>query len=545
MILKKCIFLYLIFEIVSAQNSAAPFQLSIIHFNDFHSRFEPTTLSAGTCSDLTKCVGGFSRLYAQIMTMLETNPKSILLNAGDSFQGTLWYTIGRWNVTQQFINKLPIDAETIGNHEFDHGIQGLVPYIKALKHPVVASNIDDSLEPDFQGIYNKSVVIERNGRKIGVIGVVSTDYPIICNSENLKFLDESASVNAEAERLVREEGVFTNIVLSHSGYETDKLIASNASSKISLIVGAHSHTFLWTGDNPPGPAIVEGPYPTIIESRLGHKVLVTQASAFCRYLGNITIFLDDAGEILDYSGAPIFLDNHFPQDESINAELQYWKNIVDVEGGQIVGNSLVRLSTTGCYYKECSLGNFVTDAMVYAYTKVVPETYWTEAAIGFINAGGLRTDIEPGDITYNALITSQPFENTFDFGVLTGQDIKALLELAVQDFDPGNPTRSLNLLQVSGIKLEYDLSRNRGDRVVSVKIRCQNCTIPVYGNLDAKRDYNIVVNSYLMRNTSRYEVLSKKTRNRKVGRKDTDVLREYVRNNSPLFQEEFGRILFK
>lgn len=60
---------------------------------------------------------------------------------------------------------------------------------------------------------------------------------------------ESPSVNEEAERLVREEGVFTNIVLSHSGYEIDKQIAENASKRISLIVGAHSHSFLYTGGN--------------------------------------------------------------------------------------------------------------------------------------------------------------------------------------------------------------------------------------------------------------------------------------------------------
>lgn len=64
---------------------------------------------------------------------------------------------------------------------------------------------------------------------------------------NLTFQPESSTINEEAERLVREEGVFTNIVLSHCGYEIDKQIASNASAKISLIVGGHSHSFLYTG----------------------------------------------------------------------------------------------------------------------------------------------------------------------------------------------------------------------------------------------------------------------------------------------------------
>lgn len=70
---------------------------------------------------------------------------------------------------------------------------------------------------------------------------------------------------------------------------------------------------MYISDNPPGPENVEGPYPTIVKSKNGKNVLIVQAASFCRYLGNITIFLDEFGEIADYSGAPIFLDNSLPQ----------------------------------------------------------------------------------------------------------------------------------------------------------------------------------------------------------------------------------------
>ena len=119
---------------------------------------------------------------------LSEYPDSILLNGGDNFQGTLWYNIFKWNVTQYFLNKLPFDAivsifrnhwqtwqrwfKVLGNHEFDDGIHGVVPFIKNLKAPVIVSNIDDSLEPDIQNIYKKSVVVERQGKKIGIIGVI-------------------------------------------------------------------------------------------------------------------------------------------------------------------------------------------------------------------------------------------------------------------------------------------------------------------------------------------------------------------------------------
>lgn len=74
-------------------------------------RFEETNDAGGTCKTGTKCIGGFSRLYHEIMTLKNLKPDSILLNGGDSFQGTIWYSVGKWNVTQEFMNTLPIDAE--------------------------------------------------------------------------------------------------------------------------------------------------------------------------------------------------------------------------------------------------------------------------------------------------------------------------------------------------------------------------------------------------------------------------------------------------
>ncbi|CAG9862150.1 unnamed protein product [Phyllotreta striolata] len=524
---------------------AGAFELSVVHFNDFHARFEETNIYANTCKpdEESSCIGGFSRLYEQIAAILDDKPKSILLNAGDSFQGTLWYNIGKWNVTQEFMNKLPIDAEVIGNHEFDDGIAGLVPYIKALKHPVVVSNIDDSQEPSFQGIYAKSTVVERDGRRIGVVGVITSVCDEIASTGRLKFFGESASVNAEAERLVREEGVFTVIVLSHSGYDVDKEIAANASEKISLIVGGHSHTFLYTGDNPPGPDKVGGPYPTIVQSKFGHDVLVTQASAYSKYLGNITIYLDDGGEIVDYSGAPIFLAHDVPQDQSINKALEPWKKIIHAEGDKVIGSSLVSLDDSTCYTSECTLGNLIADAYVFAYTKSPPNGSWTEAAIGLINAGGLRSPIEKGNISYSDLLTAQPFGNTIDFGQIQGKYLKEAFEETAKEHAYGRLYSSINLLQVSGVQLAYDLSKPLGERVVSIKVRCADCTTPAYEDLDQNKSYNVVMPSFLSQGGDNYVMFKDQLRNKRVGPIDVDILVDYLGHYSPVFEEISGRIV--
>lgn len=93
----------------------------------------------------------------------------------------------------------------------------------------------------------------------------------------------------------------------------DQLIAANAGSEVDVIVGSHSHTFLYTGDNPPGPDKPRGDYPTQITHASGHRVLIVQAGAYAKYVGNLTVFFDDDGNIVDFEGAPLYMGADVPQ----------------------------------------------------------------------------------------------------------------------------------------------------------------------------------------------------------------------------------------
>ncbi|KAI4455195.1 nucleotidase-related [Holotrichia oblita] len=205
------------------------------------------TPSMGTCKINASCIGGFSRMYTLINQLYQTRPNPISLNAGDNFQGTLWYNMFKWNVTQFFLNMLPTDAMTLGNHEFDDGLEGIVPFLKAIRVPVVLSNIDDTLEPSIQNLYKKSIVIEREGKKIGIIGVLTSGTKDVSNTGQLSFLDEVESINREARRLLDMEGVFTVIVISHCGFESETKMAKLVTNGISIIVGGHSNTLLYNG----------------------------------------------------------------------------------------------------------------------------------------------------------------------------------------------------------------------------------------------------------------------------------------------------------
>ncbi|KAK9711182.1 5prime-nucleotidase, C-terminal domain [Popillia japonica] len=509
--------LFLSDEVVADITRSDNLELSIIHLNDFHARFEETNLDSGICKEDEECIGGFSRVYTAVRELLNERPNAIFLNAGDNYQGTLWYNLFRWNVTQLFLNMLPTDALTLGNHEFDHGIE--------------VANIDDSLEPTMQGLYEKSTIIERDGRKIGIVGVMLSTTNLIAATENLRFLDESASVNAEARRLLDEEGVFTVIVLSHSGYDVDQRIAANATSGISVIVGAHSHTLLYTGTPPLGSAY--GEYPTVVYNPSNERVLIVQASAYTKYLGNLSVEYDGNGKLITWDGNPIYLDQSVPQDPYINELLEPYRLVVEEVGNTPLGTSKVHLNQTNCRYSECNLGNFMTDAMVAYYANNSTEDTWTKAAIGMVNAGGIRTSIGAGVITYNDLATSSPFGNTVDYAEIQGKDLKDLIETAASPYSSSRVTADVNLLQVSGIRFIIDLSRPLGSRVVSLKVRCHKCKVPAYSDIDLEAYYPIAVLSFLLTGGDGFSAFANVI-NHEEGPIDTDVYTAYIEQQSPV-----------
>lgn len=129
---------------------------------------------------------------------------------------------------------------------------------------------------------------------------------------------------------LRGQGVKIIIVLSHCGYDIDQIIAANAGPDISVIVGGHSHSFLYTGSNPPGVDTPVGEYPTIVTNPAGHKVPIVQASALTKYVGDITIWFDKNGKAVRWRGAPIFLGPEVQQ--GIYSQIM---NIISVYKNQI------------------------------------------------------------------------------------------------------------------------------------------------------------------------------------------------------------------
>ncbi|XP_017125622.1 apyrase isoform X2 [Drosophila elegans] len=534
-----CLLLAVILVTVAPLEAAKKegFPVSIIHINDLHARFEATDTSGGTCDEGEECIGGYPRTVHTVRRLLreqaELNP--IYINAGDSFQGTLWYNIGRWNVTQQLLNLLPADAMTLGNHEFDHGVEGVVPFLEAVDTNMLVANMDCAHEPTMEGKYNKSMIIERSGRKIGLIGVILETTYDLANTGKVIFRNESDTIREEAQ-LLKSQGANIIIVVSHCGYDVDKEIAANAGDWIDVIVGSHSHTFLYTG-TPPGPHRPVGDYPTEVVHSSGHRVLIVQASAYARYVGNLIVYFDDNGDVLDFEGDPLYMDHSVPEDEDVLRAMVPWQDVMEPLANRVVGQSRVFLEQSTCNRGECNLGNFFTDATLHAFIKDASyiDGNWSNVTMALTSPGTFRVPIPAGNITYKQLFAMCPWQNRLIALTLRGEHILELLENGVASMNASSPSPwSSRFMQVSGLRIIFDLRASVGQRVSSVRVRCSKCQVPGYVPLDLKEKYRVVVMDYLASGKNGFSVISDNAEDLEVGPFDLDALMDYMSAVGPI-----------
>ncbi len=156
----------------------ADYELNILHINDFHSRIESINKYDASCSaeeeGKNECFGGAARLKTAIdQRRAALSGKNVLvLNGGDNFQGSLFYTTYKGKVEGEFLNDIKFDAMTVGNHEFDDGETALAPFLDMIKFPVLGANVKANAQSKLGDRVKPSIVVEVGGQKIGIIGAV-------------------------------------------------------------------------------------------------------------------------------------------------------------------------------------------------------------------------------------------------------------------------------------------------------------------------------------------------------------------------------------
>jgi 5'-nucleotidase len=256
-------------------------KITILHTNDQHSRIEPFEVST---NEKLSNKGGFARRAKLLQTIRQQEKNILLLDAGDAFQGTPYFNMFGGELEFKLMSKMGYDVMTLGNHEFDNGLEGIKRQFPHKNFPIINANYDFR-NTILDGMIKPYEIFWREGVKIGVFGLGVNLTGLVSNNAfgEIKFLD-SFEISQEYVRILREQEKCDIVIcLSHLGYEysdvqspSDVRIAQETSG-IDLIIGGHTHTFL------------ERPREFI--NAKGQTVLVNQVGYAGLFLGRIDVYI--------------------------------------------------------------------------------------------------------------------------------------------------------------------------------------------------------------------------------------------------------------
>ncbi|WKJ89493.1 bifunctional metallophosphatase/5'-nucleotidase [Methylomonas montana] len=558
--------------------------IKIVAFNDFHGQMESpgTFRQTPTSPQSTNIpVGGVDWMAGYVENLKSENPNTVVVSAGDIIGATpLISALFHDEGTIETMNRLGLDFNAVGNHEFDEGKDELkrmqtggchpsdpnscqgasvgtpVPFegadFKFLAANVIETETGNTIFPSY-------AIKEVGGVKVAFIGMTLKETPTIVTPSGvagLQFADEAATVNALIPK-IRAQGVKAVVVLIHQGGTVPltqsaatinscegelegspiKAIVNQLSNAVDLVISGHTHQA----------------YNCQIANEEGRLISVTSANSQGRVLTDIDVAINTAnGEVSGVSAKNIVVDRNNTA-VTPNADI---KNIVDGYkliatpiANRVIGTIKSSITRAATAAGESALGDVIADAQLLATSK----PGFGEAVASFMNPGGIRADLSyassavgegDGKVTYAEAFTVQPFGNTLVTLTLTGAQIHSLLEQqftgCTEGYPAGAPTggQAFNrILQVSnGFSYTWQEKGTPCDNVDPASIKINGVVV------DPAVSYRITVNNFMADGGDQYYVLTQGT-NRLGGALDLDALENYFTVNGVVEPGPRNRIL--
>ncbi|MBN9473260.1 MAG: 5'-nucleotidase C-terminal domain-containing protein [Burkholderiales bacterium] len=586
---------------VNPEPQARPLALTILHINDHHSHLDATSstlqlkVADGSRKAVTVSAGGFPRVKTAIDELAAKSPNVLKLHAGDALTGTLYFNragaVGEPDAVM--MNTVCFDAFALGNHEFDKGDSGLKGFIDLLhagscKTPVLSANVsfaaESALNPSrAPGAVSPSTIVERDGQKIGIIGLTIAAKTQASSSpdKGTVFEDEAVAAQRQIDAL-RKQGIDKIILLSHTGYGYDKQIIAKLDG-VDVLVGGDSHTLL-------GPdamaatygmgATPGGAYPTRVTDKQGKPVCLVQAWEYSRVVGELKVEFDAKGEVSKCEGTPhVLIGDDFAvggaaagasdktailadvqasgflrvtaPNTAAAQRLQPFKLKVDefnktvvaqapdelcsrrVPGGsptQTAGWNDYGRSSAACNAQGdvTRRGGDIQQIVAQAFLEIAQKSYGG-ADLTLQSGGGVRVPLQ-GDITAGRAIEVVPFGNQLYRLEVTATEIKNLLEDGIEATYGGTGATG-PYPYTGGLRWDVDATRPKGSRVANIELRDSatgNWALLDLGN--ATRTYKLFVLSFNANGGDGYATLAAVPASRRldVGVLDADVFLEYI-----------------
>ena len=542
-------------------NLYAETHITLLHTNDIHSHLLPSTISKQPKQ------GGIARIKTLITETRQRHgdDQVLLLDAGDYSQGSIFYNLWKGAEAVMWLNDFNYDAVTLGNHEFDLGVQNLADRFNGipisitkqqystekLTIPVVCANLEIAKNSPLSNWVKPSIIIQKGQQRFGIIGLVTDTTRFISQvDDSVKFLPYVDSVRREVKHL-KAQGINKIILVSHYGYEVDKRYSQELTD-IDVIVSGHDHALLATTaqlnqqDISIQQSDVQGDYPTVVKNAQGKNVLLVSAMEWGRWLGQLHLTFNDAGELTNWRGEPVLVrgcengqcDQAIPADEHLTRKLSHYQEPLQQYQRMVIGKVGQDFTAERgqLRHQEMPIGNLLTNSILAATQK----KHNADAVI--INSGGIRSALNKGTLTYADLLMVLPFSNQIYIAELTGKQLIATLDHGLSH---AQGKSSGSFPQIAGMQLHYckqgcaHTLLPKG-RVTALKIN--------QISVDLTQKYRVALPAFLAKGGDFYTVVKTACENTAQHCYNTfdifiDVAMGYIKANSPIMHPLQGRII--
>ncbi len=514
-------------------------KVKLIAFNDFHGY-----IKAGEGSSSNP---GVARFSTRIKALKAANPLHAVISAGDMIGASpLTSALFKDEPTIEAMNRIGIDFNAVGNHEFDEGKDELLRMQHGGNHPTdiysgLGLPVDKRVDGEFAGARfkflaanvtdtasNQTVlpaygVKDFLGNKVAFIGMTLEGTPTIVSPSGvagLQFGDEANTVNALVPSL-KAQGIASIVVLIHeggaatggingcagiSGAIVD--IVNRLDPAVDLVVSGHTHAA----------------YNCLIPNSAGKNVRVTSGGQYARNLTDIDVVIDTrTKDVLSVTANNLVTGTGTAtaEDPALTDLVAHYDSLAATPKSRVIGKITAAISRTANAAGESALGDVIADAQLDATNDVG----MGEAVVTFMNPGGIRADLPfnapNGDVTYGDAFTVQPFGNSLVTLTLSGAQIKTLLE--TQFANCLGQTTFDRILQVSkGFSYNWSAGAACGSKVSNMALNGVA--------IDPAASYRVTVNSFLADGGDAF-VLLKEGTNRLGGAVDTDAFEAYLQAN--------------
>ena len=564
--------------------------LTILHINDHHSTLASKTATLqlpvdGKTTAVTVDAAGFPRVTAAIEELAAQSDNVLKLHAGDAITGTLYFNRAGADgeADMAMMSTVCFDAYTLGNHEFDKGDAGLNGILERLRTggcntPVLSANVQfgasSALNPSrTSNLVKPSVVLERGGHKVGIIGLTIAQKTKASSSpdKDTWFEDEASAAQREIDKL-QAQGVQRIVLLSHIGYDYDKQLAAKLRG-VDVIVGGDSHTLLGPdtlktlGVGTPG-----GAYPTRTADKDGKPVCVVQAWEYSQVVGELKLRFDQNGVLTECQGTPhVLIGDQFKiaGQEATAAQRSAIVSSINSSGflrmttpsakaqavlkpfsDKVAGFNATKVaiapqelcsrrvpggegtidysrSSAACNAEgSVSLrGGDIQQLVAEAYLQVAKRSYGG-ADISLQSGGGVRVPLK-GEVTAANAIQVLPFGNMLYRLNVTGAEVKAMLEDGLEAvYGSGGSTGPYPY--TGGLRFDVNAAAAFGSRVSGVEVR--DASSGQWGPLDSAKTYRLFVLSFNANGGDGYKTLAAVPAARRldIGVLDADVFFNFI-----------------